>query len=148
MLNENIKMSGQLEIWMVDQNGKEKYRKIFPNLVVQTGREFVAQRIISNNAIFMSHIAVGSGSETPNISDTTLGEEIVRSQISSANSTSNTISFVAPFLPGIGTGAITEAGIFNSHLTDSGIMLCRTTFPVVNKEDGDTLTITWNVSPS
>ena len=45
-----------------------------------------------------------------------------------------------------GTGAITEAGIFNA--SSSGTMLCRTVFSVVNKGASDSMTITWTVTVS
>lgn len=148
MFKENFKMVGNIELLLTDINGNVKAQKSIPNLVVMTGKEYVAQRMLSNNAAFMSHISVGSGTSSPNLSDTSLANEIARSAMTSANSTSNTVTYVAPFLPGVGVGPITEAGIFNSATANSGTMLCRTTFPVVNKEAGDTLTITWNVSPS
>ena len=49
-------------------------------------------------------------------------------------------------LAGTGTGAITEAGIFNA--STNGTMLCRTVFPVVTKQAGDTIAITWKVTVS
>lgn len=148
MFKENLKMVGNLEILLTNENNNIKIHKIIPNLVVLTGKQFVAQRMISNTTSLMSHIAIGEGLTSPNVSDTILGNELARQSITSATVTSNTVTYVSSFLPGIGVGAITEAGIFNSSLEDSGTMLCRTTFPVVNKEEGDSLTITWNVSPS
>ena len=54
------------------------------------------------------------------------------------------VQYVATFAAGTGTGAITEAGIFNDAVT--GTMLCRTVFAVINKGSLDTLTITWKVT--
>jgi len=48
------------------------------------------------------------------------------------------------FGAGVGTGAVTEAGIFNA--SSAGTMLCRTTFSVINKAAADTLGITWTVT--
>ena len=53
---------------------------------------------------------------------------------------------ITSFIAVVSTGAITEAGIFNA-LT-AGTMLCRTTFPVVNKAAGDSIVITWVVTIS
>jgi hypothetical protein len=47
---------------------------------------------------------------------------------------------------GVGTGAISEAGIFNA--SSGGTMLCRTVFPVVNKQASDTIAITWTITIS
>lgn len=148
MFKDNIKMIGEIQLTLIGEDGKIKSEALFPNLVVSTGKAFVAQRMTSNTTTLMSHIAIGTGTEGPAITDTILDSEIIRKQFSSANVSSNTVTYIATFLPGEGVGAITEAGIFNSQTANSGVMLSRTTFPVVNKESGDTLTITWNVSPS
>ena len=102
----------------------------------------------SNSAAIMSHLAVGQDSTTAANTDIILNGEIARVALTSTTVSSNTVTYVTTFNPGTGTGAITEAGIFNSSLANSGTMLCRTVFPVVNKESGDTLTITWNVTAS
>ena len=45
-----------------------------------------------------------------------------------------------------GTGAVTEAGIFNA--SSGGTMLCRTVFAVVNKGADDGMSITWQITVS
>ena len=45
-----------------------------------------------------------------------------------------------------GTGAITEAGIFNA--STGGDMFARTKFAVVNKGAADSMTITWTITVS
>ena len=50
------------------------------------------------------------------------------------------------FAAGSGTGAITEAGVFNA--SSGGTMLCRTVFSVVNKGADDSMTITWTITVS
>jgi hypothetical protein len=52
----------------------------------------------------------------------------------------------AAFGPGINTGAITEAGLFN--VSSAGTMFARQIFSVVNKGAGDTLVVTWQVALS
>jgi hypothetical protein len=54
------------------------------------------------------------------------------------------VQYVATFSAGTGTGAITEAGIFNA--SSAGTLLCRTVFSVINKGALDTLVITWKVT--
>lgn len=147
MFKENFKMVGELNLLLLDPEGKVKLDKTYPNLVVMTGKEYVAQRMTSNSTPIMTSIAVGSDITSPTINDTALLSEIARVDFSSANVSSNTITYVSTFLPGTGTGALQEAGIFNSSSANSGTMLSRTVFPVVNKESGDTFTVTWNVSP-
>ena len=148
MFTENIKMTGKLNLLLVGEDGATKLDKTYPNLVVSAGKEYVAQRMTSNTTPIMSSIAVGSGSTIPGVGNTALISEIAKVSLTSSDVVSNTITYIATFLPGTGTGALQEAGIFNSATANSGTMLCRTTFPVVNKESGDTFTITWNVSPN
>ena len=47
---------------------------------------------------------------------------------------------------GPGTGAITEAGLFDA--ASGGDMLARTVFSVVNKGASDSITITWTITIS
>lgn len=148
MFNENIKMTGSLNLLLVSPEGNVKVDASYKNLVVHTGKEYVAQRMTSNTTAIMTSIAVGSDGTSAGSGNTALLGEIDRETLTSATVTSNTITYIATFLPGNGTGALQEAGIFNSATANSGTMLCRTTFPVVNKESGDTFTITWNVNPN
>ena len=148
MFKEAIKMVGHLNLFLTDENGNVKLDANYPNLVVSTGKEYIAQRMTSNNTTIMSNIAVGSNGTTPGNSNTALISEISRTVFSSTNVSGNTITYVASFGAGIAVGALQEAGIFNSETANSGTMLCRTTFPVVNKEINDTFTVTWNVSPN
>ena len=66
--------------------------------------------------------------------------------MTSSTVTDNEIVYVDTFAAGTGTGAITEAGIFNA--SSGGTMLCRTVFSVVNKGASDAMTITWTVTVS
>jgi hypothetical protein len=91
-------------------------------------------------------MAIGTGSTSPSASDTQLGTQTGRVSLSNSVVSTNTITYTASFPAGTGSGAITEAGIFNA--SSSGTMLCRTTFPVVNKAAGDTIAVTWVVTVS
>lgn len=148
MFKESVKMKGNLNLLLIDQFGNIKLNKNYPNLVVDSGKAYIAQRMTSNSTTVMSSIAVGTDNTSPANTDISLGTEIDRVNFSSATVSSNTITYVASFGVGSAIGALQEAGIFNSSTANSGTMLCRTTFPVVTKETNDTFTITWNVSPN
>jgi hypothetical protein len=114
----------------------------------------------------VSGTGIGLNAKVYSISGTTITLTVANSGAVSGTITfsqpvyftnANTITYACTFLPGTGTGAIVEAGIFNdsspSH-TESvsslvgGVMLCRTTFAVVNKGADDTMSITWTVTIS
>lgn len=143
--NEALSVKGDVLIIKTDELGQsEKYE--FKNLVVSVGKTYIASRMASNTAVVMSHMAVGNGAVAAAVSDTTLGTELgrVTLAVGGGSPSSNTINYSANIGAGVGTGAITEAGVFND--SSAGTMLCRTVFPVVNKLSGDSLAISWTVS--
>lgn len=149
MLKMTIKAQGTLHIILTDKNGHIKKDVTVPNIVVDTGLEFIARRMLQSpfpaDFAAMSHMAIGTDDDTLDPSEKTeLGDEVARSVIVSSSVVQQTqVQYTASFLAGVGTGPIVEAGIFND--TTAGRMLCRTTFPVINKESDDTLSITWTI---
>ena len=139
MLEEKLKLTGKLSIAINNEIVKE-----VDNLVVTDGKEFVASRMKDTTDGAMSHMAIGTGSTAAAAGDTTLGTEAGRVALTSTTVTANAVAYVATFGAGTGTGAITEAGLFNA--SSSGDMLCRTVFSVINKGAADTLGITWTVT--
>ena len=142
-LQENLKMVGELTIQVFNENGDLKSATKVPNLVVTVGKNYIASRMVGTASTVMSHMAIGTGTSTPIAGDINLGTEAYRTSITIAAST-NTVTSTATFAAGNGTGAITEAGIFNAG--SAGTMLCRTVFAVINKGALDTLTITWKIT--
>ena len=140
MLNDGLKLTGKLSIAINDEVVQE-----VPNLVVTAGKNYVADRI-KNNSTVMSHMAIGTGDTAAAAGDTALGNQTARTALTSTTVTDNEIVYVDTFAAGTGTGAITEAGIFNA--SSGGTMLCRTVFSVVNKGASDAMTITWTVTVS
>ena len=141
MLNDDLTLKGHLSIAINGEVVSE-----VPNLVVSAGKDFVASRIKDSTTNAMSHMAIGTGTASPAAGNTALGSQAHRSALTSTTVSSNVVTYVASFGVGDGTGAITEAGLFNA--SSSGDMLCRTTFSVVNKGSQDSMTITWQVTVS
>jgi hypothetical protein len=145
-LQENLGIKGELTISVFDRDGNLKEAKKVPNLVVTVGKNYIASRMVGTSATVMSHMAIGTGTGSPIVGDTTLGTSAYRAALSTFTASTNTVTATATFAAGNGTGAITEAGIFND--SSAGTMLCRTTFPVVNKAAGDSIAITWVITVS
>lgn len=146
MLTDAIKVKGNLSVVLLDADGKLKDRRDVNNLVVTTGKGYIASRMGSNTAVIMSHMAAGDSNTSPVVGDTGLGSELGRVALDSTTVANATITYVATFPAGTATGTLAEAGIFNDGT--SGTMLCRTNFNEVNKAAGDTIVITWNVTVS
>jgi len=145
-LVEDIKVTGKLQVRLFDENGNLKDERDFNNLVVTVGKDFIASRMVGTASSIMSHMAIGEGSTSPVVGNTTLGNELGRVSIASGTASGSVVTYVATFGAGTGTGPITEAGVFNAG--SAGTMLCRTTFAVVNKGAADSMTVTWTVTIS
>lgn len=151
MVSENIKATGNLELVLTDALGNIKERRNETNLVVTTGKGFIAARMGSSAAAIMSHMAIGTSATAESAAQTAL---ITQAGIVALTSTSlitttvslDTVQYVATFGASTGTGAIVEAGLFNA--ASAGTMLSRTVFSVINKGASDVLTITWKVTIS
>jgi hypothetical protein len=149
MLNETLKVTGDVQITLYDEAGQVKDQRQIKNLVVAVGKTFIAASMLkttANSPVAMTHMAVGTTSTAAANGDTALGGENGRVTLASATSASNVVTYTATFPAGTGTGALVEAGIFNAN--SAGTMLCRTTFAVVNKGASDAMSITWTITVS
>ena len=146
MFNDAIKMTGNLKLILTDENGNIKQEEEVKNLVVTAGKGFIASRMKDATATAMSHMEVGTGTTAAAVGDTTLQTVVAssRTSLTSTTVTTNSVAYVCSFGAGVGTGALTEAGLFNA--ASAGTMLCRTVFSVINKGAADTLGITWTVT--
>jgi hypothetical protein len=145
MIQETIKAKGELSIKLFGPDGKLKGEQNVPNLVVTTGKTFIAARMVGTPTA-MSHMAIGSGTTDPAVGDTALQTELGRVSLTSSASAGAVVTYIASFGAGVGTGAVTEAGILNA--SSSGTLLCRTEFSVINKGADDSMSITWTITVS
>jgi len=145
MINDDLKLRGDVAIVLKDRNGNVKESREIKNLVVTAGLTFICSRMAGTSAGVMSHMALGSSTTAASAGQTDLVSILgSREALDSSTASANTIAYVSSFEAGEGTGAVTEAGIFNA--ASSGTMLCRTVFPVVNKQADDTMSVTWTIT--
>ena len=147
MVEDNVKLTGEVKIVLTGSNGEVKKKAVIPNLVVTTGKNHIASRMKNNDTV-MSHMEVGTGTTSAAAGNTALESAIGSARVALTSSTvnNNAITYVASFPAGTGTGAVTEAGIFNA--SNRGTMVCRTVFSAINKGASDVLGITWTVTVS
>ena len=141
MLQDSLKMTGHLAIAINDEVVQE-----VPNLVVTAGKGYVASRMKDTTQGAMSHMAIGTGTAAAAVANTALVSEVDRNSLTSTAVSGSTVTFIATFGAGEGTGAITEACLINA--SSGGTMLCRTVYAVVNKGSQDSMTVTWSVTVS
>lgn len=140
-INDQLQLKGHLQIHLNDELVQD-----IDNLVVTTGKNLVASRLVGTSSDVMSHMAIGSGTTAAAAGNTALGTELGRVSLTSGSASSAVVTYVATFAAGTGTGAVTEAGLLNA--SSGGTMLCRTVFSVVNKGANDSMTVTWTVTVS
>lgn len=148
MIVDDLKLKGHLTVNLIASDGAIKETQSIPNLVVATGKAFVASRMAGTSASVMSHMAIGTSNSAAAASDATLGAEVARVALASTSADSNNVTYVATFPSNTPTSSagVVEAAILNAN--SAGTMLCRTVFSVINKAPTDSLSITWVVSAS
>lgn len=152
-MEEILTAKGKLHIIVTDEHGNVKIDREENNLVVNVGKAFMTSRLLGTSSAVMSHMEVGtsstaaSGAQTALISPVSASRTALTSSTQQTTTTTNdSVQYVCSFGAGVGTGALTEAGIFNDGTT--GTMLCRTVFATVTKGASDVMTITWTVTIS
>jgi hypothetical protein len=147
---ENLRLSGQLDIVVRDKDGNIKTERQVRNLVVRVGLAYIISRMVGTAKSVMSHMALGAGATPADPADTALGSQlgsrVALDSTTISGSDNEKVIYVCTFPAGTGTGAVTEAGVFNAGT--AGDMLCRTVFAVVNKGADDTMIVTWTITLS
>ena len=143
---ETLKATGELLIEVRNEQGQLVEKRHVPNMVVTVGKNWIVDRMLSNGSAVMSHMAVGSGNTAPALGQTALTNQLARIPFNSINQVGNTVTFVAVYNAGVGTGSLTEAGIFNA--ATNGTMLARTTFGTLTKASDDVVTVSWTITIS
>jgi len=148
---EKTLMKGHIKIELFDKEGNVIQIIEKDNTFMAAGDAHVADQLAATpGELAMGWMAVGSGSTPFTTSSTTLTDEIDRNALTGgypeqqAAAADNDVVYKATWAAADATGALTEAGIFNS--SGAGSMLAASTFSVINKGASDTLTVTWTVT--
>lgn len=146
--HDGVRMRGDLHFVFRNEETGEIREYHERNLVVTAGRNHIADQLADQGEAPMSHMAIGTGTTPAAAGDTALENELDRNTLTSktqgTGSEANKVTYLCEWPAGDGTGAITEAGIFNS--ASAGTMLARSVFAVKNKGAGDSLTLTWTLT--
>lgn len=143
-LKAGLKISGWVRGEIKDADGKVVDSWEDHNLVTTDGLNFLTTWLTtaSQSTKFMPYIAIGSGTIAPDPTDVALGSESSRlaGDISASGATyTNTASFG----PGVGTGLVSELGLFSA--SSGGTMFARHTFAPRVKTESNTVTVVWSV---
>jgi hypothetical protein len=142
-MRDSISPKGVVAITLRHADGGEE-KQVVNNLVVQAGLNYLASAILASQSPAFGYMAVGTSGTAPTLGDTALGGELTRIVFSSSSTANGVVSISTVYGPGVGTGTISEAGIFNAAA--AGTMLARATFSPYAKGALDTITINWTIT--
>jgi len=113
MFKDSVKLTGRLLIQKFNDKNEKVFETEVPNLVVTSGKEFIASRIVGTSFDAMGFMAIGDDAAVGALSQSTLINELARVTTTSATASGTNVTFTGTFPAGTGTGSIVEAGVFN-----------------------------------
>lgn len=136
---------GAFTVTLTDKDGNVKMVREVKNTVVTAGKAYLASFLAADPASgsFMAYIGIGDGSTGATAADTALESETAREEGSKSSST-NVLTNSVVFAAGVGTGDVSEAGLFSA--SSGGTMFARQTFASVPKSATDAITVSWQVT--
>ena len=145
MKEDTFSIRGDLHIVLKDKEGKLKQEVNIHNAVKNAGLYGLLDQVLASPTLAkVGWMAIGTG--TP--AATLLGAEIDRKALTSKTRSNAVLTMVADWGAGDGTGAITEAGLFDVVTDNTVNMWCSSSFDVINKGASDSLQITWTITIS
>lgn len=142
-----VKMGVNVKVELFGANGKCKMKREVHNTVTNPGLYGLMDQLLAAPSLAKAgwmEVGTGTGGTT------TLNAYIAssRTALSTIIRNNAAVSFPCTFAAGVGTGAITEAGVFGVVTQNTAPMWLYATFAVVNKGALDSLTITWTFTAS
>ena len=141
-MENQISITGTITIELRDQYGQLKERRHITNVVTNTGKQLIIDRLQGPTPAVADYVAIGTGATAAASADTALQTEVARAQGTLSQPDAYTDRCVYTFAAGTGTGNITEAGRLNAAA--AGTLVGRQTFTAVNKTASDSLQITYD----
>ena len=141
-MEDQTKAKGELHIVLKDEQGNVKEERVC-NTVTTNGKYCIADQLLASPSLNKpTHMAVGTGSPAANA----LGTELDRNAFTTKTRNNAVVTMVGDWAAGDGTGALTEAGLFDANSV--GNMICSASFSAINKGASDTLSISWALTIS
>lgn len=134
-----------MRIELYDKSGNLKEVRNVHNTVTTAGKNGIADQVLASPSLVKpGWMELGTGSPAA----TLLGAYVTGSRVALTSKTrnDNVVTMVGDWGAGVGTGAITEAGVFDVVTQNTVNMWMSASFAVVNKGADDSLKITWTLT--
>lgn len=141
---EPLKVVAHWRLQLIDERGRVKAERRFENLITNAGLDAAKAHLFDSAADPWNYVAIGTSATPEDPTDTVLGTETAREAGSYTAGGVGVATVDATFGAGVGTGAITECGLFDDATT--GTLFNHKTFAAINKGAGDTLKVTCTIT--
>lgn len=145
-----MKLKGNVKLISENKETGKMTTQIVHNVSCDVGMESLASRLVGASKGQVTYLAVGTSTSTPASTDTTLGTELERKQISVRTSSGDTATFRTFFNTTEANGTLKEIGLFGDDATgtvDSGTLFAHASVDKM-KTSSETLTIDWSLTIS
>jgi len=144
-MKDLISITGRPTITLYDRHGNVKQSLEEDNLIVDTGKNFIIQKVfdrLNDPVPEIDTIAAGDGTTAAAASDTSLENQLGETVISNYSVTDNEITLFATISENVATGTINELGVLTSDDTLISRIVVSTPF---EKAASDFLNISWSI---
>lgn len=144
--NDQVTIKGHVTMVLRGPDGVEKLRREVENTVTTAGKQGIIDQILASPSLAKAGwMAMGTGSPAA----TLLGAENARVAFTSKTRSGAVVTIVGDFAAGVGTGTITEAGLFDVVTANTVNMWASGgPFTAIPKGAGDSLGFTWTLTLS
>jgi hypothetical protein len=146
MEQDEVVVRTNVTLRLIGPDGVEKERREVHNVVKDAGLQGLIDQLLATPTLAKPgwmEVGTGTGGTTK------LNAYVADSRVAFTSKTrgANAIcTMVGDFDAGVGTGTLTEAGIFGIVTQDTGPMWCYATFGAITKGALDTLSVSWTLS--
>jgi hypothetical protein len=149
-----VDFDANVELTLVGPDGQVKDTRRVHNTMATLGKSsIINQCAASPTQVKPGWMELGTGTGgTTKLNAYISGSRTALDSCTNTAATNAVLTMVCTFGAGVGTGAVTEAGVFSVVTQDTVAattpMYCYSSFTVINKAAGDSLVITWTITLS
>lgn len=143
--SQKLLISANMKLELFDKAGRLKEAKEIHNTVMTAAKEGAIDQLLAAPSLpkcGWMELGTGTGG-TILLTAYIIGSRVA---LTSKTRNGNIVTMVGDWAAGTGTGAITEAGIFDVVTQNTVNMWCYAAFAVINKLATDSLKITWTLT--
>ena len=153
LLDDKVTLKGVYNFTIRDAiTGEIKRTYYYENIVPTVGRQNIANNMTSaspTSVLLVNKAALGTGTNTPANTDTTLQTETYRNDVASRTNAAN-IAYVTAFYSAVEvSGTFREIGLFagGTATANTGVLMSRVAINIT-KSTSETLTVDWTLTIS